>query len=92
MHTLLVPDGDVLPVGELVAPFGQPALCGGLHLLLKVEREVAEWGIPANMFGIGHGLDTLPQSTAAEKVLEDMAEIFKVIVKLLLPKSDVLLI
>ena len=61
MHTLLVPDGDVLPIGELVAPFGLPALCGGLHLLLKVEREVAESGVPADMFGIGRGLDSLPR-------------------------------
>ena len=61
MHTLLVPDGDVLPIGELVAPFRLPALRGGLHLLLKVEHEVAESGVPADMLGIGRGLDSLPR-------------------------------
>ena len=61
MHTLLIPNGDVLPIGELVAPFGLPALRSSLHLLLKVECEVAESGVPADMFGIGHGLDSLPQ-------------------------------
>ena len=58
MHTLLVPDGDV--IGELIAPFRLPALRGSLHLLLKVEREVAELGVLADMFGIGRGLDSLP--------------------------------
>ena len=60
MHTLLIPNGDVLPIRELIAPFRLPALRGGLHLLLKVECEVAESGVPADMFGIGHGLDSLP--------------------------------
>ena len=61
MHTLLIPDGDVLPIGELVAPFRLLALQGSLHLLLKVEREVAEWGVPADMFGVDCSLDTVPQ-------------------------------
>ena len=60
MHTPLIPDGDVLPVGALVAPLGCQ-LCAALHLLLKVEREVAQWGVPADKFGVGHSLDTMPR-------------------------------
>ena len=60
MHTLLIPNGDVLPVGVLVVPSGCK-LCVALHLLLKVEHEVAEWGVPADKFGVGHDLDTMPR-------------------------------
>ena len=57
MHTPLIPNDDVLPIRALVAPSGFQ-LCMALHLLLKVEHEVAEWGVPTNRFGVGRSIDT----------------------------------